>query len=246
MREPAQAGHVYLVGSGPGDPSLLTMRAHQLLSTASHIYPDGLISAEVVALAGSHAVITEVGKRCGRPRVTQAEINDLIIASARAGNSVVRLKSGDPLVFGRAGEEIEALRRAKVPLEIVPGITAAFAAAASLQVPLTDRTSASKLILATAHYAANKAELDPDPQPIWRGDLPSDATLVLYMPGPDLEALARELIASGIAGATAVTAISRISAADQQTHHATLSTLRSACCGPAPVLLLIGRSVARL
>lgn len=222
------------------------MRAHQLLRTASHIYPDGLISDAILALAGTQAVVTAVGKRCGRPRVTQSEINELIIASARAGHSVVRLKSGDPLVFGRAGEEIEALRRAEIPLEIVPGITAAFAAAAALQMPLTDRTSASKLILATAHYAANKTELDPDPQPIWQGALPADATLVLYMPGPDLEALAHELIASGISGATAVTAISRISAADQQTHHATLNTLRSADCGPAPILLLLGRSAARL
>ena len=246
MKEAAKAGHVYLVGAGPGDADLLTMRAHHLLRTASHIYPDGLISEEILSLAGEQAVITAVGKRCGRPRVTQSEINELIIASARAGHSVVRLKSGDPLVFGRAGEEIEALRAAEIPLEIVPGITAAFAAAAALQVPLTDRTSASKLILATAHYAANKAELDPDPQPIWRGALPVDATLVLYMPGPDLEALAQDLIASGIAGTTAVTAISRVSAVDQQTHHATLETLRSAKCGPAPVLLLIGRSVARL
>ena len=246
MSEPAKAGHVYLVGAGPGDPDLLTMRAHQLLRTASHIYPDGLISEEILALAGPQAVITAVGKRCGRPRVTQGEINELIIASALAGHSVVRLKSGDPLVFGRAGEEIDALRRAQIQLEIVPGITAAFAAAAALQVPLTDRTSASKLILATAHYAENKAELDPDPQPIWSGALPADATLVLYMPGPDLEALARELIASGISGATAVTAISRISAADQRTHHATLESLCSENCGPAPVLLLIGRSVARL
>ena len=222
------------------------MRAHQLLSTATHIYPDGLISEEILALAGAHAVITGVGKRCGRPRVTQPEINQMIIASAQAGHSVLRLKSGDPLVFGRAGEEIDALQQARIPLEIVPGITAAFAAAATLQVPLTDRTSASKLILATAHYAANKAELDPDPQPLWRGALPTDATLVLYMPGPDLEVLAQELIASGIAGTTAVTAISRISAADQGTHHATLDTLRNTCCGPAPVLLLIGRSVARL
>ncbi len=245
MKGPAQAGHVYLVGAGPGDPALLTMRAHQLLSTASHIYPDGLISDEILALATAQAVITSVGKRCGQPRVTQPEINRLIISSARAGHSVVRLKSGDPLVFGRAGEEMEALRQAEIPLEVVPGITAAFAAAAALQMPLTDRTGASKLILATAHYAANKVELDPDPQPIWQGSLPADATLVLYMPGPNLEALAQELIATGMAAATAVTAISRISAADQQVSHATLETLRSAGCGPAPVLLLIGRSIAR-
>jgi uroporphyrin-III C-methyltransferase len=244
VKGPAQPGHVYLVGAGPGDPSLLTMRAHELLSTASHVFPDGLISEDVLVLANVTASITPVGKRFGRPRVTQQEINSFIIAAARAGESVVRLKSGDPLVFGRAGEEIEALRAAAIPLEVVPGITAAFAAAASLQIPLTNRTSASKLILATAHYAANKAELDPDPQPVWDGSLPEDATLVLYMPGPDLGALAVELISAGTEPSTPVTTISRISAPDQLTWHGDLGSLQSASCGPAPVLLLIGRALA--
>ena len=222
---------------------MLTMRAHQLISTATHLYPDGLISKEILALADQRAVITPVGKRCGRPRVTQCEINTLIVHAARAGHSVVRLKSGDPLIFGRASEEIEALREASIPLEIVPGITAAFAAAATLQTPLTDRTSASKLILATAHHALNRADPIVASEAIWRGSLPSDATLVLYMPGPDLEALSRDLIAAGIDRFTPVTAISRISAADQRTHHAELGKLRSVDCGPAPILLLIGQSL---
>ena len=243
MKGPAQPGNVYLVGAGPGDASLLTLRAHQLLSTANHIFPDGLISDEVLALADPAARITPVGKRYGMPRVTQTEINTLILDAARAGHSVVRLKSGDPLVFGRAGEEIRALRAAGIPLEIVPGITAAFAAAATLETPLTDRTSASKLILATAHHAANKAELDPDPQPVWSGPLPPDATLVLYMPGPNLELLAQELIGAGIGKSTPITSISRISAPDEQIHHTDLEHLRSESCGPAPVLLLIGRSL---
>ena len=110
---------------------------------------------------------------------------------------------------------------------------------------MTDRTSASKLILATAHHAANKIELDPNPQPIWQGRLPDDSTLVLYMPGPDLEALAGRLIRSGIDPATGVTAISQISSPQELRHSATLETLRSADCGPAPVLLLIGRSMGR-
>lgn len=242
MKGPAAAGHVYLVGAGPGDPSLLTMRAHELLQTATRVLPDGLISDEVLALANPAAAVTPVGKRCGRARVTQAEINTLVIDAARAGESVVRLKSGDPLVFGRAGEEIDALRQAGLPFEVVPGITAAFAAAAALAMPLTDRTNASKLILATAHYAANKVELDPDPQPLWQGALPRDATLVLYMPGPNLEALAAQLIDAGIDAGTTVTAISRVSAPDQRRHTTELRRLRSADCGPAPVLLLIGPS----
>ena len=241
--DPARAGHVYLVGAGPGDPGLLTLRALSLLASATHILPDGLVSPEILALANPDAILTPVGKLCGRPRVTQAEINRLLVASAREGHSVLRLKSGDPLIFGRAGEEIAALVAAEIPFEIVPGITAAFAAAATLHTPLTDRTSASKLILATAHHAANKHELDPDPKPLWQGPLPTDATLVLYMPGPNFESLARGLIVAGIDPATPVTAISRVSTPEQRTHSATLATLLSADCGPAPVLLLIGRAV---
>ena len=241
--DPAQPGYVYLVGAGPGDPGLLTLRAARLLATATHILPDGLISPAILALANPAATLTPVGKLCGRPRVTQAEINRLLVASARDGHSVLRLKSGDPLVFGRAGEEIAALEAAAVPFEIIPGITAAFAAAATLRTPLTDRTSASKLILATAHHAANKPEIDPDPQPLWQGPLPTDATLVLYMPGPDFESLAQRLTASGIDPSTPVTAISRVSTPEECVHTATLATLQSAACGPAPVLLLIGRAV---
>ena len=243
MSKEALPGHVYLVGAGPGNADLLTVRAARLLQTATHVLPDGLISAEIVDLANPDAIILPVGKRCGAPRVTQTEINELLVRLAREGASIVRLKSGDPLVFGRAGEEIAALRKACVSFEVVPGITAAFAAAATLATPLTDRTSASKLILATAHYAANKLELDPDPQPIWSGPLPGDATLVLYMPGPDLEALASQLVASGIDKSTPVVAISRISSPAEQIHRTALSTLRSADCGPAPVLLLIGQAL---
>ncbi len=239
----AQPGHVYLVGAGPGDPDLLTLRAHRLLSTATLILADGLISHEVLALANPSARTISVAKRCGQPRITQADIHTLMIDGARTGRAVLRLKSGDPLVFGRAGEEIAALRAAAIPFEIVPGITAAFAAAATLQTPLTDRTAASKLILATAHHAANKASLDPHPQPLWQGPLPPDATLVLYMPGPDLEALAQDLIRAGISPATPVTAISRISTQHQQSHASTLEHLRSRNVGPAPVLLLIGHAI---
>ncbi len=243
MNRDAAPGHVYLVGAGPGDPDLLTVRAQRLLQTATHVLPDGLISGEILSLASAAATVFPVGKRCGQPRVTQAEINALLVRLAGEGASVVRLKSGDPLVFGRAGEEIAALRSAGVPFEIVPGITAAFAAAASVATPLTDRTSASKLILATAHHAANKLELDPDPQPLWSGPLPRDATLVLYMPGPNLEALAAQLIASGIGARTPVIAVSRISLPAQQTHTTVLEELRSSDCGPAPVLLLIGSAL---
>ncbi len=142
----AEKGVVYLVGAGPGDPELLTVRALRLLESADVVLHDDLVPAEVLALVHRHALVTSVGKRCGRPRITQAGIHALMIESARAGQSVVRLKSGDPLVFGRAGEEIAALRAAGVRFEVVPGVTAAFAAGAALGLPLTDRKSASKLI----------------------------------------------------------------------------------------------------
>ena len=244
MTRDAQPGHVYLVGAGPGDPDLLTVAALHLLQTASHILPDGLVSDDILDLASPTAVILPVGKRCGAPRVTQLEINTLLVSLAHEGASVVRLKSGDPLVFGRAAEEMAALTAANIPFEVVPGISAAFAAAASLRTTLTDRTSASKVILATAHHAKNSRELDPDPQSIWSGALPEDATLVLYMPGPDLESLAHQLISNGIAPETPVAAVSRVSSTAEHTHRATLATLRSQHCGPAPVLLLIGRPLA--
>ena len=240
----ARPGRVYLAGAGPGSPDLLTLRTAHLLATATLVLADGLISPEVLALANPAARTLSVAKRCGdKPRITQGEIHTLMIDGARSGEAVLRLKSGDPLVFGRAGEEIAALRAAAIPFEIVPGITAAFAAAASLQTPLTDRTAASKLILATAHHAANQHSLDPNPQAIWQGPLPTDATLVLYMPGPDLEALARSLMEAGIDPSTPVTAISRASTASEQTHSSTLEHLRSGKAGPAPVLLLIGHAI---
>jgi uroporphyrin-III C-methyltransferase len=168
---------------------------------------------------------------------------------AGAGRSVLRLKSGDPLVFGRAAEEIGFLTEAGIPFEIVPGITAAFAVAARLKTPLTDRGAASKLIFATAHHAAGKLELTP----LWQGAFPADATLVLYMPGRKFDLLAGELIASGIDAHTPCIAVSRASTPDERITRTTLAALGSldptsdpqgeAAIGPAPVLLLIGHAI---
>jgi uroporphyrin-III C-methyltransferase len=211
----------------------------RLLETADVILPDDLVSEEILSLAHAGAEITPVGKRCGQPRITQAEIHVLMIEAAQAGKSVLRLKSGDPLIFGRAGEEIAALRGVDVPFEIVPGITAAFAAAARLKTPLTDRSSASKLILATAHHAAGKLELTPK----WEGAFPADATLVIYMPGRKFRALADDLIASGIDAATPCVAISKATAPDEQVFSTTLAQLEDEDVGPAPVILLIGYAI---
>lgn len=238
----AVKGTVYLVGAGPGDPELLTLRASRLLESADVVFHDDLVPDEVLALVHRHALITSVGKRCGRPRITQAEIHALLIDSARAGQSVVRLKSGDPLVFGRAGEEIAALRSARIPFEVVPGVTAAFAAGAALSLPLTDRKSASKLIFCTGHHAADKT----DATPIWAGPLPEDATLVIYMPGRDTARIARELASAGVAPDMPCCAISH-AATPLQSHAACrLSEFGELACGPAPLLLLIGRAMASL
>ena len=231
-------GQVYLVGAGPGDPNLLTLRALHLLQKADVILPDDLVSDEILALAHAGAEIIPVGKRCGQPRITQAGIHELMLLHAGRGHSVVRLKSGDPLVFGRANEEIEALRGAGIPFEIVPGITAAFAVAASLKTPLTDRNSASKLILATAHHAANKTS------PVaWEGAFPADSTLVLYMPGRDFAGLSASLMAVGIPPETPVAAVSKASTPDELVTATTLAELPESQPGPAPLLVLIGHAI---
>jgi uroporphyrin-III C-methyltransferase len=235
----AQAGVVYLVGAGPGDPELLTLRALRLLQTADVVLPDDLVSDEVLGLASPSALIVPVGKRCGQPRITQGGIHALMLEHAGAGRSVVRLKSGDPLIFGRAGEEIAALTEAGIPFEIVPGISAAFAVAAALKTPLTDRSSASKLIFATAHHAAERLELTPK----WEGAFPKDATLVIYMPGRRFRVLADELIASGIDAEAPCVAVSKASTAEELVYATTLGGIEDERIGPAPVLLLIGWAI---
>ncbi len=236
----AQPGTVYLVGAGPGAADLLTLRAHALLQTADVILPDDLVSDEVLALASPTAEIIPVGKRCGQPRITQAGIHQLMLHHAGLRRSVLRLKSGDPLVFGRAHEEIAALREAGIRFEIVPGITAAFAVAAALATPLTDRETASKLIFATAHHAAGKLAAVS-----WEGSFPPDATLVIYMPGRDFAALSASLTASGIPPATPVAAVSRASTPQQRVVSTTLAGLAESGPGPAPLLLLIGDAITR-
>ena len=237
MNAGAESGHVYLVGGGPGDPNLLTLRAADLLRTADVILPDDLVSEEVLALASPTALIIPVGKRCGQPRVNQAGIHALMLEHARAGSSVLRLKSGDPLVFGRIGEEIAALREANLPFEIVPGISTAFAVAANLRVPLTDRTHASKLIFATAHHATGKVPHSSIRTPL------EDSTFVIYMPGRDFTALQTELLNTGISSDTPCVAVSCATTSQQHICSTTVHGLTTEVLGPAPLILLIGEAV---
>lgn len=237
----AEKGRVYLVGAGPGDPELLTMRAVRLLATADVVLHDDLVSQEVLKLVHADAVVRSVGKRCGRPSISQADIHTLMIEAAHSGKSVVRLKSGDPLIFGRAGEEIAALRDERISYEVVPGVTAAFAAGAALGLPLTDRTSASKLIFCTGHHATEKNDL-----PIWDGALPADAMLLVYMPGRDLERIARELAGAGMQPSTPCCAMSHVGTSLQSYTTCRLKELPELVCGPSPLLLLIGHAMEPL
>jgi uroporphyrin-III C-methyltransferase len=226
----AAKGTVYLVGAGPGDPELLTLKAASLLRSADLVLHDDLVPEAVLAIAGKQALVLSVGKRCGVKRVHQSEIHSLMIEAAHQQLGVVRLKSGDPLVFGRAAEEMDALRAADVPFQVIPGITAAFAAAAQIGCSLTDRRSASSVELHTGHKAANANQ-----------DVASESiTRVVYMPGRNFRSFAEERLRAGDPPALPCCVISRAAQADQGVQWSTLGELSDLMPGPAPVLLLTG------
>ncbi|MDE3110582.1 MAG: uroporphyrinogen-III C-methyltransferase [Acidobacteriota bacterium] len=229
-------GKVYLVGAGPGDPDLLTVKARKLLARADLILHDDLVPPRILALANPRAEIMNVGKRCGVAGATQAEIDSRMIAAARAGSSVVRLKGGDPAIFGRLAEEIDALDAAAVPWEVVPGITAGLAAAAALGASLTDRRKASRVVIVTNHHAGTKRPLVRD----WQGLAREDATLVIYMPGNDFEALRDELLAAGLSADIPAALVSRAASAEQSVECSTLAELHALPRVPAPSILLVG------
>jgi uroporphyrin-III C-methyltransferase len=230
---------VYLVGAGPGDPELLTLKALRLLRTAEAVLHDDLVAPEILKLIPPTAQIYNVGKRCGKKKILQGEINGLMVALASSGLRVVRLKGGDPLIFGRAGEEIESLRRSNIPFEIVPGVTSALGAAARAQIPLTHRRASSALVLMTAHRASENRSPEKDATD-WSKLVTSGATLVIYMPGQDYSDIARRLIAAGLAGETPCAIISRATTKSQQTHRTTVLDLRRAPQLAAPTLLVVG------
>jgi uroporphyrin-III C-methyltransferase len=230
-------GKVYLVGAGPGDPDLLTVKAQRLLRTAQVVLHDDLVSPEILRLAPSSAELRNVGKRSGKKKITQEEINFLMIALAESGRRVVRLKSGDPLIFGRLGEEVDALRKAGVDHEIVPGVTSAFGAAASLEIPLTHRHASPALVLLTGHRAAGNEEAD------WRKFVSSGATLAIYMPGQEYGEITTRLKNAGLSDKTPCAIVSRASTPRQQSHITTVGELTRSEGLPAPTLLIIGEVV---
>jgi uroporphyrin-III C-methyltransferase len=226
-------GKVYLVGAGPGDPELLTVRAARLLGEADIVLHDALVSAEILATIGRARVI-DIGKRCGTKLLTQEEINSLLIAYAAEYAVVVRLKSGDPSIFGRAGEEIEALLEAGVSFEIVPGVTSAIAGAAAAGISLTDRRFASSLVFATAHRGAGAEAA------AWDKLVTSHSTLAIYMPGSAYAQLAARLCGAGLDELTPCAIVSHAGRATQQVRYCNLAALSVLESLPAPALLIVG------
>ncbi|GAB5504846.1 MAG: siroheme synthase CysG [Rhizobiaceae bacterium] len=235
------AGHVALVGAGPGAEDLITLRAHRLLMEADVIVHDALVPEAVVALGRRDAERIAAGKRKGCHSKSQAEINELLVSLARAGKRVVRLKAGDPLVFGRAGEEMQALRDADLSYEVVPGVTAAFAAAADFELPLTLRGVASSMVFTTGH------DLKGASLPDWARLAIDGATVAVYMGRSNAADVALRLIKAGLSPDTGVAVVENAGQPGRRLLHGTLTDLpalaeRTELTGP--VMTIIGDTVA--
>jgi uroporphyrin-III C-methyltransferase len=232
-------GKVFLVGAGPGDPELLTLKAVRVLRTAEVVLHDDLVSTEILQLVPPHAQLHNVGKRCGKKNMSQGEINFLMVSLAGSGLQVVRLKSGDPLLFGRVAEEIAALREADIDFEIVPGVTAALGAGAAAQIPLTDRAAAHAVVFLAGQHAT------ADDPTNWQALVSLGATVVVYMPGRRYAEISRKLRAAGLAPDTPCAVISQATTAREQVHATDLENLPGSPELPAPTLLVIGEVARR-
>ena len=240
----ARPGVVYLVGAGPGDPGLMTVRGAELVASADVILHDRLIPQAALAGAREDAELVYVGKRPGAPEVPQPEIESTMIERARAGRSVVRLKGGDPFVFGRGGEEAEALAAAGIPFEVVPGVTSGVAAPAYAGIPVTHRDDASAVAFVAGHEDPSKDGSSVD----WDALARFPGTLVLYMGVKRLPDVAARLIAAGREGGEPAVAVERGTTPAQRTVSATLADLPDAVADAAiapPAIVLIGRVAAR-
>jgi uroporphyrin-III C-methyltransferase len=235
-------GRAVLVGAGPGAAGLLTVRAVEAIRDADVVMYDKLIGPEVLALIRPGAQRIDVGKRCGRHAMAQSAINALIVRHAQAGRHVVRLKGGDPFVFGRGGEELESLRAAGVATEVVPGITAALAAAARLGIPLTHRGASRSLHLITAHGSDDRL-----PEHDWTALARAGGTLAVYMGVRTLPLLTARLLAAGMAPGTPAIAVENATLARERRMPGTLAGIADAVAAAGldgPTLVLIGAVVA--
>jgi len=233
--------HVFLVGAGPGDPELLTVKALRVLQHADAVLYDSLVDPRILDLAPPHARRIDVGKRCGRHSASQADICRLLVEEARTGDKIVRLKGGDPMIFGRATEEMNALRAHGIGFTVVPGITAATAAAASLECSLTRRAVARSLHFLTGHGAEGGL-----PAHDWVSLTKSGGTLVVYMGSHTLGGLAAHFIEAGMPTDMPAVAVENASLPQQRTIHGTIASLpgavEAAACG-GPVLIMIGEAL---
>lgn len=234
-------GTVWLVGAGPGDPGLLTRKAETLINAATVIFYDALVGKGVLDLAPRSTRLLAVGKRSGRHSKDQRTINDLLVEAALAGEKVVRLKGGDPAIFGRATEEMEALAAHNIDYAICPGITTASAAAASAGKSLTLRGLARKLVFVTAHARAGEA-LDLD----WAALADPKATLAIYMGKAAASEISRQLVAAGLARDTPVLLVENASLPEERQFSTRLDLLAltaKSALGSGPALLLIGEAM---
>jgi len=234
------ANRVLLVGAGPGDPELLTLKAVRLLQSANVVLHDALVSPAVLELVSPSAQIINIGKRCGQKLLTQEEINSLLVHHGARANITVRLKGGDPSIFGRAGEEIQALQEAGIAYEIVPGVTSALAAAAAAGISLTDRRSSSSVVFATAHLRPGKVAVD------WQRLVASNSTLMIYMPGGDYQRLSNDLRGAGLAVETPCTVVSSAGLPTQKILWSTLEQIGRNSALPAPSLVIVGSCAGAL
>lgn len=237
-------GDVWLVGAGPGDPDLLTRKAERLIDAADVIFRDALVGDEILELARPGARVVSVGKRSGRHSRDQKSINELLVEAARAHHRVVRLKGGDPSIFGRSGEELAYLAAHGIRARVCPGVTAASAAAASAGISLTLRGLARRLEFITAHARAGE-ELDLD----WAKIADRNATLCIYMGKAAAAEVAGKLMRAGLSPATPVLAVENASLPDERIFSTRLDLLALAvktATSDGPAVLLIGQAVAPL
>ncbi|MDW6004347.1 uroporphyrinogen-III C-methyltransferase [Vibrio mangrovi] len=234
-----QQGHVYLVGAGPNDPDLLTVKALKLLQQAEVLVYDRLVGRDILELAHPDAELIYVGKRCGQPSLSQEMISQLLVDYARQGKIVVRLKGGDPFIFGRGGEEALHLVANQIPYDVIPGITAAIGCASSALIPLTHRQVSRSVTLITGQVVTGAL-------PAWAGLVAGGQTLVFYMGLEQAQAIQDGLLSAGLSPQTPVAIIGKGCSPAQEVHEFEISQLKSKAeqlAGLSPALIIMGEVV---